>query len=469
MGCSTCNSKITDFFNRAKELRATKSYELTQAVGVGNTKKAKCSERDLENIRSMSWLLSKHQQGLEKACLCDGAGPFKMEEELIESSSLPDPDTNPQFEELFRGVLYNPKLGKLVSLTSFRREDADPNYHTGIRIRSWEGAESTIIYEEDNLIEIELPSWVSFYYSELHDSYFLRTGTRIADPMDNTLFKVDGGFTSPTISYVTGVKNNNFLDITLAVADEKNLLYLRFDSNVIEIVNIVDLTNVAVINTTGFPYQKMTWNPCECNLILTGNNLGSAQIHYVDVDNYTVTNKLSDASIINNTSIILNDGSLLVLTSGPSLTVQFQKWSSCANGSLLETIETNLATSTDFFNLLNLQEDEFGNIYLTHINGSTKVQLSVFNSSGEVIYTKEIPTTPNLNFQPFTSSLVPDWNNSFISPSDNTLILNAHHRNGVGGNGLFYLKQRKLLQAKAKCISLTEEEICDLIEKIKRI
>jgi hypothetical protein len=475
----SCDGKINSFFSKAQSFKADISYAMYKELQFGNTEKAAKYEKNLQDIKSISWLLKKHEYSAcncnPSSCLCSGAASdWNVEGEELLDDVLSNPNA-PIFSNLWKGVTYNSKLGKNVSLVTF--SDGLSFTHTGIKIYSWEKNVPTLIYEEDNVLDIFQGSYVSFYYSELHDSYYLKAGTSTGDTMLPAVFKVPGAFNGPTLALAIGAKSNLPTDAIMEVADSLNLLFIRVDANTIEAVSLVDLLSFKTITTTGFPYQKMTWHSGECNLILTGNNNGSALIHYVDVNAGTVTNKLTDPALSNNTSVVMNDGHLLVLTTSqipPGNTIQFQKWTACCDGVLVESIDTGIfmgALTADFDNILTLAEDKDGNIYVTYVSGTLSgsvTSLSVFNKDFVLKYTKQLPATAGDNFGLQSEKFVPNWTNNNINPAETSILLLPNHRNGVGGDGSYFLdyKIADLVRIKPKCVELTKEEVNFMVNKL---
>jgi len=474
----SCDSKIDSFFSKAKKLTAGLSYGMYKEIQFGNTEKVERLEKSLRDIKSISWLLKKHEDSVcdcnKHDCLCSGAtSNWEVESEEIVDGVIGSINGS-FYSDLWKGITFNSKLGKNVSLSTFG--DGLSFTHTGIRIYSWEKNVPTLIYEEDGVVDIDQGSHVSFYYSELHDSYYIKAGTHNNDTMVPTVIKVAGSF-GLTLSVALGAKGNLPTDPVMEVSDELNLLFVRVDANTIEAISLVDLVSFKTITTTGFPYQKMTWNKCDCNLVLTGNAAGDAQIHYVDPETGLVTNKLSDVSLSNNTSIVTNDGHVLVLTTGkpfPNNIIQFQKWTGCDDGVLVEFINTGIlmgAAAADFENILTLNEDKDGNIYVTYVSDTGVTTLSVFDKDFVLKYTKPLPATVGSNFGVFGTNLVPNWTNSNINPEETSILTLPHNKNGVGGDGSYYVdyKISLLERIKPQCVVLTDEEVSSLVNKINSV
>ena len=53
--------------------------------------------------------------------------------------------------------------------------------------------------------------------------------------------------------------------------------------------------------------------------------------------------------------------------------------------------------------------------------------------------------------------------------SNGFLITHRIQQNGVNGTETYYLELENLDNPKPKCISLTDEEVCDMVEKINSI
>ncbi len=492
MSCTTCDDKITGFFTKAKELNACLGYNLTQAICVGNKPKAICAERDLENIRSMSWLLSKHQAGLEEMCLCGGADSnvrFVSEEFVNNTLDVNGPPTTNV--ELWKGVLLNSKSNELISVSSraldvydpaceaiFGTENAlcrlNPTTHKSLRFWSWDDNVPTLLFDTgeifDGIQEFEL---VSFYYSELHDSYYLKVNSDAGAITGPILIRVSSDFTSVNVVGLNGVNVPTAANpdpVLMEIADGLNYIFIKRDADNLDVYSLADMTFVKTIVTTGFPYQKMTWDSCECNLILTGGgDNGNAVVHVVDHITGVVTNKYNTALFKNNTSIIKNDGKLLVLTRDEStFTMVLEEWNTCDNMTMVNSVNTGIlmgAGVPEFATIHSLIEDEEGNLYITYIPSGGTASLAVFDKDFNLKFTR------SLGWGPFGSNLPNSWTNSNINFTSTNLIVHEINQNGVGGTVSYYLDYDldSLENPRPKCISLTDEEICDMVEKINRI
>jgi hypothetical protein len=484
MSCTTCDDRITGFFTKAKELQACFGYNLTRGIAVGNTCKIKDAEMNLENIRSMSWLLSKHQQGLEEMCLCNDAGSnisFKSEEFINDTLDVNGPPTT--WPELWKGVLKNTKSDKIVSLSSRSLDLYDPvceltfgvgnstcrlnpNTHKSLRFWEWNGNTPTLLFDTGEIFNgINSYEVVSFYYSELHDSYFVR----VEDNVDGSLlFKISADFSSVVKVVLNVAANPQPYDpqyVICEVADSLNYIFVNTAAG-LGVYSLANLALIKTINTAGVSYQKITWDNCNCTLFLTGGgDAANAVIHVVDVIAGTITNLLNSATLKNNTSIITNAGKLLVLTSdNVNNQLVLQKWSSCAASALLSTTSTGInmgLVTPGFITIHTFVEDEHGNIFIVYLPAGGSVSLSVFDKDFNLKYTRD------LNWGTLGNNINNSWSNTNIS--NGFLITHRIQQNGVNGTETYYLELENLDNPKPKCISLTDEEVCDMVEKINSI
>jgi len=492
----SCNSKIDSFFSKAKKLKAGLSYAVYKELLFGNTEKAEKYEKSLQDIKSLSWLLTKHEYSTcdcdKHDCLCAGASSdvvFNEEEFITGVLDVNGPGTT--YPELWKGTLFNPKKGNLISVSSRALEVYDaaceavlgvenpqcrlsPNTHRTLRFWEWNDKVPTLLFDTGLLFDgIQGFEVVSFYYSELHDSYYLKINSDTATLTGPIVVKVSGSFSSVQVFDVGGinVSSSSAPDpVLMEVADSLNYIFIKRDADNIDVHSLVDMVLIKTITTTGFPYQKMTWNDCECNLILTGGgNSGNAVIHVVDHILGTVTNKLDTNLYKNNTSIITNNGELLVLTRDENTSeMVFQKWSSCDDMELLETINTGIsmgAVSPEFQTIHSLIEDDQGNIYVTYIPTGGSTTLAVFDSSFVLKFTRD------LGFGSLGGSLPNSWTNSNINNSDSNAIVHNVNENGTGGLTSYYLDYdvKSLVRIKPKCIELTSEEISIVTNKLNAI
>jgi hypothetical protein len=256
----------------------------------------------------------------------------------------------------------------------------------------------------------------------------------------------------------------------MEVVDSLNFIFIKRDADNLDVHSLVDMSLIKTITTTGFLYQKMTWSECECNLILTGGGDGAnGVIHVVDHVALTVTNKLNTASFKNNTSIITNDGKLLVLTRDENtFEMVFQKWSTCDDMMLLDTVTTGIsmgAAIPEFATIHSLIEDADGNILVTYIPFGGNVTLAVFDKDLNLKFVRD------LGFGNTGSYIANSWTNTNINSVGTNLIIHDINKNGVGGITSYYLDydSKSLERIKPKCVELTDAEINNLVNKLNGI
>jgi len=225
--------------------------------------------------------------------------------------------------------------------------------------------------------------------------------------------------------------------MVMEVVDDLNYLLVKIDNDLLEVRSLIDLSLLKTITTTGFPYQKMTWNECECSLFLTGNLGGNAQVHTLDLKTDTLTNHYDSVDYSNNNSIIDKDGNLLIFTvdkSGSSpFSVYVQKWSACGTPQLLETVDTGIEMLfVDFGNLLGIMEDDYGNIHLTYADPVLGSTLSVLNSNYQEVYTKTLydPSSNIFEYGVFSSNIAPSWTNTGLDLGTAYVYAHSHNQNG---------------------------------------
>jgi hypothetical protein len=495
MGCS---SKIDSFFSKARKLNAGLSYAVYKELQFGNTEEAEKYEKSLQDIKSISWLLKKHEYSTcdcnKHDCLCPGAASnptYNLEEFISDTLDVNGPPTT--FPELWKGVLYNKKSKQVISVSSRSLDVYDsacelalgsenpqcrlnPNTHKSLRFWSWEDNVPTLLFDTgevfDGIAAFEL---VSFYYSELHDSYYLKVNSDSGATTGPVLIKVNSSFSSVQVFGLNGVNVSTANDpspVLMELSDSLNYIFIKRDDDNIDVHSLVDLTVIKTIDTTGFPYQKMTWNDCDCNLILTGSgDAGDAVIHVVDHIAGTVTNKLNSSSYKNNTSIITNDGNLLVLTRDEStFTMAFQKWTACDDMKLISTVNTGLlmgAANPGFITIHSLIEDKDGNIFVVYLPLGQNVTLAVFDKDLNLKFQRDL----GVDFGSLGDQIPNSWTNDNINNSQTNLIIHNISKNGVGGLTSYYLDydSKSLERIKPKCIELTSEEISVLVNKINYI
>ena len=269
----SCDKRIDSFFKKADKLKADLSYAMYKESQFGNTEQAAKYSQDLKNVDSLSWLLKKHECSTcdcnQNACLCSGATPnWESEQETYIDTTF-DPGPTASFNEGFKGIVVNTKTGKNVSLTTFTTVDYT-FVHTGIRLYEWDGDVSTKIYEQDGIINIDQGDHTSFYYSEAQDAYYIRTQETVPSVIPAKVFRLSGDFTSLIAVDKSFDPNVVVTNVVMEVVDELGLLMVKIDDTTIEALSLVDLTVFKTIDTTGFPYQKMTWDKNNCALMLTG-------------------------------------------------------------------------------------------------------------------------------------------------------------------------------------------------------
>lgn len=470
--------QIKSFNCKASDLHCDLTYAYYKEIQFGNMVKAAEYEKSIQDIKSIKWLLNTANGCSCSMALCgNAAGDWTFDSEQIILDTLSS-GTPPDYNETWKGNLYNPKRDSVISLSTYT-PIAGPNNHTGIRLYEWKNGVATKIYELDGILDASAGTYTSFYYSASQNAYYLKAGNRNSDVMSPTVFKIHGDLTTAPISRVIGARGNTPSDTVMEVVEELNLLLVRIDSDSIEAISLVDLSSVKTISTTGFPYQKMTWNKNECNLFLTGQGSGgNAVMHLVDIAQGTIVNHLDDSSLRNNTSLITKSGQLLIMTTDPVFpnnTLQFQRWNTCNTPTLLETIDTglDLAIFPDFFNLMTLSEDKNGNIYVTYISDPSAgavTSLTVFDKNFNIKYTKNI-TPIGLDFGIFSANFAPSWTNTPIVNSDGSIYIHSSNQNGSGGEATYYLDytNKNLQQVTSPCVELTEDEVCSLINKLNGI
>ena len=491
----SCNGKISSFYSKANKLKAGLSYAIYKELQFGNTEKAEKYEKSLQDIKSLSWLLDRHEYSTcdcnKYDCLCPGAAsdPTFKSEEFI-TNTLDQNGQAPDLVELWKGVLKNEKSGKLISLSS-RALDLynpaceiingvgsplcrlDPNIHKSLRFWEWNGNVPTMVFDTGQIFTgISAATVVSFYYSELHDSYYVR----VEDQIDGSLlFKFSSDF-SITQKIVLPMAPNPIVSVprfVLAeVIDSLNYLVVNDEVNQnILVYSLVDLTLIKTISRTGVFFQKMTWADCSCTLFLTGRNDGNpAEVHGLNVATGVISSVFIDVNYRNNTSILNNAGELVVLnysTAGGNNELVFNVFSACSNPSLLNSVNTgiNLYNGGNVFSVIHsMLEDSKGNIILTYIPQGGTTTVSVFDKDFNLKFTRV------LGWGTSGTSVSNSWTNTNIL-EDGTLVIHQPQDGGVGGSVSYYLEyeSKSLERIKPQCIVLTDEEISIVTNKLNAV
>jgi len=492
----SCDSKIDSFHSKSKGLLADLSYGLYKEVNFGNTKRANEYARDIQNIESISWLLDKHEKSTcgcaPVSCLCTGASSnpsFGSESFVSNTLDVNGPPTTNV--ELWKGILYNNKTKQLISVSSRALDVYDPaceiingtraavcrlnaTTHKSLRFWSWEGNVPTLLFDTEEIFDgIQEFELVSFYYSELHNSYFLKTNSDAGSVTGPIVIKVSADFSSVVVYNAGGVNVITASDpspVLMEVVDSLNFIFIKRDANNLDVHSLVDMSLIKTITTTGFPYQKMTWSECECNLILTGGgDSANGVIHVVDHTALTVTNKLDTALYKNNTSIVTSGGKLLVLSRDENtFEMVFQKWNTCDDMTLLESVNTGVlmgAGTPGFQAIHSFIEDADGSILVTYLTAVGSVALSVFDKDFNLKFTKD------LGFGSLGANIPNSWTNTNINFAGTNLIIHDINQNGVGGVTSYYLDYSvdSLEIVNPTCVVLTDEEICSLVNKLDGI
>ena len=491
----SCDNKIDSFFSKSKGLLADLSYGLYKEITFGNTSKAQEYEKHIQDIESISWLLERHERSTCScspiSCLCSGAASdasFSSEEFI--NGTLDQNGQQPYLVELWKGVLKNTKSGKLISLSSRALDEYDPacelingdrsplcrlnpGTHKSLRFWEWEGNVPTMVFDTGEIFNgIQNFDVVSFYYSSLHDSYYIR----VEDLVDGSLlFKISSDFTDVQ-KVVVGTNPSpqgaSPQYVLMEVIDSLNYVLVNDEPNQnILVYSLADLTLIKTIDRTGVFFQKMTWDESECNLFLTGRaDNDPAEVNLLDINSGVITNKLTDSALRNNTSIITSDGNLLVLnydTTGFLNEMVFQKFNTCDDGELIETINTGINLSigvAEFIVIHSLLEDKDGNIIVTYLLQGGNTEISVFDKDFNLKFTRD------LDWGVFGANLPNSWTNTNIL-DDGTLIIHEPQQNGVGGTETYYLdyNTEALEVLNPGCVVLTDDEVCSLINKLNGI
>lgn len=495
---SNC-SKISKGKTLAKKLTVKYSNDLYKAIKFGNESGAVKSECLLNKVSNIKWLLDKASDGCSKPKLCSTS--FVKEDEGYVNDVLQGVK-NTYYTELWKGSIWNSNLEKLYSISSFSPEAYDPvcegilgagneqcwinpSSHTRIRFWEWIDNVPTMVFESEDLFDITDRSQISIQYSALNKSYYLKVATLSGDVSSPTLIKITEDFATISSVTIQGTQSGGypFQNALTEVVDKKNLIYVRRDANNIDYYSLVDLALIGTIDTTGFFYQAMTYDCKSNSLLLTGGGAANnALIHQVlfDCNNgtsgYTLTTTYDDANYINNNSMILSSGKLLVLTANldPNPKLIFQVWSTCDPMHLKEEYVTDIElaiSGNNFLNLLGLSKDDNGNIFVYVLDYNSTPQgytsVIVFNSKYEFQYKQTLNDSPD--FGVFEANFYPDFNNSFVDPKTGLTLVHSQNQNGAGGTSTYFLDHEVYSQIKPICLELTDDNVTTLISKLNAL
>lgn len=473
----SCNSKISKGKTLAKKLIAKYSNDLYKAIKFADLEGAEKYEDALNKATNINWLLDK-ASSCSKPRLCSTSFS-KSDEGYVNDVLIPDQVIN--FPELWKGSVYNTNQEKLISISSYSNDSLlTPNVHTRLRFWEWVDNEPVMLFETDGLFDIQYRSPISIQYSSSNKAYYIKLATFNGDVSSPTLIKISEDFTIVVATNIQGTKSSGypFQNALTEVVDKKNLIYVYRDSNYIDAYSLVDLSLVTTLNT-GVPFQAMTYDCKSDSLFLTGGGaLNNALIHQISFtcDDYTLETVYNSADYINNNSMMLCDGKMLVLTANlePNPKLIFQVWSTCSPAHLKDQYVTDIELATignNFINLNGLAKDNNGNIfvYTLDINSNPVGMPSVlvFNKDYEFQYKQTLTDTSNFNV--FDTSFYPDFNNSFIDPKTGLVVIHSQNQNGAGGWSTYFLDYEVYNQIKPTCLELSDDNVSALISKLNSI